>query len=72
VEHGQYFTSPELKEQQKDPTADRAARGELLLHDYLEFGDQLTEWKPFTHPQFGEVEIAAPSGRRSAACRLDS
>jgi hypothetical protein len=28
-----------------------------FFNDYLEFGDELTEWKPFTHPQFGEVEI---------------
>jgi hypothetical protein len=55
---GQYFTSPDLKEQQKDPTSPIAPRvASYFFNDYLEFGDQLTEWKPFTHPQFGEVEI---------------
>jgi hypothetical protein len=28
-----------------------------FFNDYLEFGDQLTEWKAFKHPQFGDVEI---------------
>ena len=55
---GQYFTSPELKEQQKDPNSPIAPRvANYFFNDYLEFGDQLTEWKPFTHPQFGDVEI---------------
>jgi hypothetical protein len=50
---GQYFNSPELKQQQQDAESPIAPR----VADYLEFGDELTEWKPFTHPQFGEVEI---------------
>ena len=28
-----------------------------FFNDYLEFGDELTGWKPFKHPQFGDVEI---------------
>jgi hypothetical protein len=55
---GQYFTSPELKEQQKDPNSPinpRVARN--FFNDYLEFGDELMEWKEFDHPQFGKVEI---------------
>ena len=28
-----------------------------FFNDFLEFGDQLTEWKEFDHPQFGKVEI---------------
>ncbi|MFO7693692.1 MAG: M14 family metallopeptidase [Vicinamibacterales bacterium] len=56
--NGQYFTSPDLKEQQRDPASPIAPRAaNYFFNDYLEFGDQLTEWKPFTHPQFGEVEI---------------
>jgi hypothetical protein len=54
----QYFTSPELKEQQKEadsPIAPRVAN--YYFNDHLEFGDELTEWKPFDHPQFGKVEI---------------
>jgi hypothetical protein len=55
---GQYFTSPDLKEQQKDPNSPIAPRvANYFFNDYLEFGDQLTEWKPFKHPQFGDVEI---------------
>jgi len=56
--NGQYFTSPELKEQQRDPNSPIAPRvANYFFNDYLEFGDEVTEWKPFTHPQFGEVEI---------------
>ena len=28
-----------------------------FFNDFLEFGDELTEWKEFDHPQFGKVEI---------------
>ena len=55
---GQYFTSPELKEQQRDPDSPIAPRvANYFFNDYLEFGDELTEWKEFDHPQFGKVEI---------------
>jgi len=55
---GQYFTSPELKEQQKDPDSPIAPRvANYFFNDLLEFGDELTEWTAFDHPQFGEVEI---------------
>lgn len=54
----QYFTSPALKEQQKDsssPIAPNVSR--YFFDDYLEFGDQFVEWKEFNHPQFGKVEM---------------
>ncbi len=55
---GQYFTSPELKEQQKDPNSPIAPRlANNFFNDYLEFGDELMEWKEFDHPQFGKIEI---------------
>ncbi len=55
---GQYFTSPELKEQQEDPTSPIAPNVSRYFFDkYLEFGDQFLEWKPFDHPQFGKVEM---------------
>jgi hypothetical protein len=55
---GQYFTSPDLKEQQKDPNSPIAPRvANYFFNDYLEFGDQLTAWTPFKHPQFGDVEV---------------
>jgi len=55
---GQYFTSPELKEQQKDPESPISPRvSSYFFDDYLEFGDQFMEWKGFNHPQYGEVEI---------------
>jgi len=54
----QYFTSPELKEQQKNPDSPIAPRvANNFFNDYLEFGDEFLEWKPFNHPQFGKVEI---------------
>jgi hypothetical protein len=56
--NGQYFTSPDLKEQQKDPNSPIAPRvANYFFNEFLEFGDELTEWKEFDHPQFGKVEI---------------
>ncbi len=55
---GQYFTSPELKEQQKDPESPIAPRvANYFFNDHLEFGDQFIEWKAFEHPQYGPVEL---------------
>lgn len=54
----QYFTSPELKEQQKDPNSPIAPqKSRYFFNDKVEFGAQFMEWKKFNHPQFGEVEI---------------
>jgi hypothetical protein len=54
----QYFTSPDLKEQQKNPSSPIAPRvANYYFNDYLEFGDEFVEWKPFDHPQFGKVEL---------------
>jgi hypothetical protein len=55
---GQYFTSPELREQQRNPESPIGTRvGNYFFDDYLEFGDQYVEWQEFDHPQFGKVEI---------------
>lgn len=55
---GQYFTSPELKEQQANPSSPIAPSVSRYYFDkYLEFGDEYLEWKPFDHPQFGKVEM---------------
>jgi|WetSurMetagenome_2_1015567.scaffolds.fasta_scaffold51171_2 hypothetical protein len=55
---GQYFTSPELKEQQRNPNSPIAPRvADYFFNDFLEFGDELTEWREFDHPQYGKVEI---------------
>ena len=57
---GQYFTSPELKEQQEEdpasPISDRQG-SRYFFDDHLEFGDQYVEWAPFDHPQYGKVEM---------------
>jgi hypothetical protein len=54
---GQYFTSPELKEQQKDPNSPIApGKSRYFFNDKLEFGEEMTDWKPFKHPQFGDKE----------------
>ncbi len=54
----QYFTSPALKEQQKDPNSPiRGRKGDFFFNDRLEFGSQYLDWKPFSHPQFGTVEL---------------
>jgi hypothetical protein len=55
---GQYFTSPELKEQQKNPESPISPRvSAYFFDDYLEFGDEYNEWKEFNHPVYGKVEI---------------
>jgi hypothetical protein len=55
---GQYFNSPELKEQQKDPFGPiNPTIANYYFNDFLEFGDQLMEWSEFDHPQFGKVEL---------------
>jgi len=54
----QYFTSPKLMEQQKDPEspiAPGAADG--WFDRNLEFGATFFPWTKFKHPQYGEVEI---------------
>jgi hypothetical protein len=54
----QYFTSPVLKEQQKYPNSPIAPqKSRLFFDDKLEFGDQFVEWKPFKHPEYGDIEI---------------
>jgi hypothetical protein len=54
----QYFTSPDLKEQQADPASPIAPSLSRYFFDkYLEFGDEFLEWKPYDHPQFGKVEM---------------
>ena len=54
----QYFTSPALKEQQADPSSPIAPNVSRYYFDkYLEFGDEYVEWKPYDHPQFGQVEM---------------
>jgi len=55
---GQYFNSPALQEQQRNPESPIAPRtAPLHFDDYLEFGDQFVEWAPYDHPQFGRVEM---------------
>jgi hypothetical protein len=54
----QYFTSPALKEQQKDPNSPIAPqKSRFFFDDKLEFGDQFVDWKPFKHPEYGDIEI---------------
>jgi len=61
----QYFTSPELMEQQKDPNNPIAQgnKARFFFDDKLEFGTQFLEWKPFKHPDYGDVEIGGTWSR---------
>jgi hypothetical protein len=62
--NGQYFTSPELVEQQKDPNSPIAPqKSRYFFDDKLEFGAQFMEWKPFKHPDYGDVEIGGSWSR---------
>lgn len=55
---GQYFNSPLLQEQQRDPSSPISGqRSRFFFDDFLEFGDQYVEWAPFEHPEFGSVEM---------------
>ena len=55
---GQYFNSPDLQTQQRDPNSPINNRvAQYFFDDMLEFGDQFVEWKAFEHPQFGKVEM---------------
>jgi hypothetical protein len=57
---GQYFTSPDLKEDQQDPFSPITPRqgvANLFFDDLLEFGNEYVEWAPFDHPVYGAVEM---------------
>jgi hypothetical protein len=55
---GQYFNSPELKEQQEDPNSPINPRlASYWFDDHLEFGDEFVDWTEFDHPQYGKVEL---------------
>ena len=54
----QYFTSPELHAQAQDPNSPISGqKGRYFFDDYLEFGDQFVDWKDFSHPDYGKVEM---------------
>ncbi len=54
----QYFNSPDLMEQQDDPSSPIAPpKDRYFFDDLLELGDEYIEWKSFDHPQFGQVEL---------------
>ena len=55
---GQYFNSPLLQEQQRDPDSPISGqRSRFFFDDFLEFGDQWVDWAPFKHPVYGDVEM---------------
>ncbi|MEK9501670.1 M14 family metallopeptidase [Gaopeijia maritima] len=55
---GQYFNSPLLQEQQRDPDSPISGQqSRYFFDDFLEFGDQFVDWAPFDHPTYGEVEM---------------
>jgi hypothetical protein len=55
---GQYFTSPELRQQQEDPIGPISPTvARYYFNDLLEFGDEFIEWKEFDHPVYGPVEM---------------
>ncbi len=54
----QYFNSPDLMEQQREPSSPIAPEVSRYFFDrHLEFGDEFVEWKSFDHPDFGKVEM---------------
>lgn len=55
---GQYYNSPLLQEQQRDPDSPISGQqSRYFFDDFLEFGDQFVDWAPFDHPTYGEVEM---------------
>jgi len=65
----QYFQSPLLLGQQQD-TRTPLSRGlsRFFFDDFLEFGEHYSEWTPFNHPQYGEVELG---GWRKLTSRIN-
>jgi len=54
----QYFQSPMLQEQQGDSrTPISRGLSRFFFDDFVEFGEHYTEWAPFDHPDYGEVEM---------------
>ncbi len=55
---GQYFNSPLLQAQQRDPDSPISGQeSRFFFDDFLEFGDQFVDWAPFDHPEYGPVEM---------------
>jgi hypothetical protein len=55
---GQYFNSPLLQDQGRDPSSSISGqRSRYFFDDFLEFGDQYVEWTPYDHPVYGAVEM---------------
>lgn len=55
---GQYFNSPLLQKQGEDPNSPISGqKSNFFFDDFLEFGDEYENWKPFNHPQYGAVEL---------------
>lgn len=65
----QYFQSPLILGQQQD-TRTPLSRGlsRFFFDDFLEFGEHYSEWTPFNHPQYGEVELG---GWRKLTSRIN-
>jgi hypothetical protein len=61
----QYFNSPELQAQQQDPASPIAQgnKSRFFFDDKLEFGAQFLDWKPFKHPDLGDVELGGSWSR---------
>jgi hypothetical protein len=54
-----YFQSPLLQEQmQDDRTPISRGLSRFFFDEFLEFGEHYTEWTPFDHPEYGEVEMS--------------
>jgi hypothetical protein len=55
---GQYFSSPLLQEQQQDPDSPISGqKSRYFFDDFVEMGEHYTEWAPFDHPTYGQVEM---------------
>ncbi len=65
----QYFQSPMLQEQMQDSrTPISRGLSRFFFDDFVEFGEHYEEWKPFDHPEYGEVEMG---GWRKLAGRIN-
>ena len=55
---GQYFNSPALKDQQRQPDSPITPRASgLFFDDKVELGSEFVDWTPFAHPTYGTIEI---------------
>ncbi|MBN1350463.1 peptidase M14 [candidate division KSB1 bacterium] len=53
----QYMNREPKTDQSWQERFESGSKQRMVFNDLVEFGDMFVEWKPYNHPQFGEIEI---------------